>query len=248
MRLLTIQRIPIRLHGSFVLLAMVMLGFELLRGGVIAALGALLLWGAIFGTVVLHELGHALAGRLFGIRTRDITLYPFGGVARMELEQLAPLPEVVVAVAGPLVNFTLAAVAWMAHLGGLPGMEKWMVLNLVLGSFNLLPAFPMDGGRVLRAVLSLFMDPVMATLIALRVSRWFGWGFLVAAPIVGAWSLALVGGLLLLVNRAATRRWQVIAAMGGRTPPPRTAARTTTRTIPRRPDERLDLPFAHPRA
>ncbi len=248
MRLLTIQRIPIRLHSSFILLAMVLLGFELLRGGAIAALGALLLWAAIFGSVVLHELGHALAGRLFGVQTRDITLYPFGGVARMNMGLLRPVPELVVSLAGPVVNFAIAAGAFLLTGIGVPGLRELMALNLVLGVFNLLPAFPMDGGRVLRAVLSFRRDPAVATLTALRLSRWLAWGFVAAAPLAGAWSLALVGGFLLLVNRTETRRWQAIAAMRGA---PRSGGGSRSRpghAIARRADERIDLPFAHPRA
>ncbi len=243
MRLLTVRKIPIRLHSSFVLLAMVLLGWELLRGGAVAALGAMVLWSAIFGSVLLHELGHALAGRIFGIQTRDITLYPFGGVARMNMGLLAPLPEVVVAIAGPAVNFGIAGAAWLLGAWGVPGMSELLLLNLALGIFNLLPAYPMDGGRVLRALLSLRRDPVQATLLSLSIARVFAWGFIVAGVLAGAWSLGLVGAFLLFVGGAERRRWLAMAQLRGGFRPP-----AQTGVVARRRDELADLPFGHPRA
>lgn len=239
MRVLTVHHIPIRLHGSFLVLATMLLGWELLRGGPVAALGALVLGVAIFGSVLLHELGHALAGRLYGIETRDITLYPFGGVARMAGARLAPVPELVVSLAGPAVNFILAGLA--LALAGLevPVARELAVLNIVLGVFNLLPAFPMDGGRVLRAVLSLRMDPVRATLRALQLSRVFAWLFVIAGPLSGSWSLALVGGLLLLAGRQERRRWEELRHLQDAGALPRRVATPTPEQIAR-------LPFGHP--
>ncbi len=124
---------------------------------------AVLLICAVFGCVLLHELGHALAARRFGIRTIDITLYPIGGVARLERMPRAPGAELVIALAGPAVNFAIAAgigaffFASAVLLGLSWSLESFigelLVVNLGLGIFNLIPAFPMDGGRVLRAAL-----------------------------------------------------------------------------------------------
>lgn len=206
MRILTVRDIPIRLHGSFLLLGGALLAWELLRSGPGAALGSAVLGLLLFGSVLLHELGHALAGRGFGIATRDITLYPFGGVARMQMGALRPLPELVVALAGPAVNLVLVVLGLLLDQAGLPLARELALINLGLGLFNLLPAYPMDGGRVLRAALSLRTDPLEATGQALRLSRWFAWAFIGAAPLLGAWSLALVGAFLLFSIGAEQRR------------------------------------------
>jgi Zn-dependent protease len=135
---------------------------------------------AVFGCVALHEFGHALAAMYYGIRTRDITLYPIGGVARLENMPERPWPEIVVALAGPAVNVAIAAgIAGLMALegntiadglaAGLSLEAFWarlLIVNLGLVAFNLLPAFPMDGGRVFRAVVSWFTDRLTATQVA----------------------------------------------------------------------------------
>jgi Zn-dependent protease len=135
---------------------------------------------ATFGCVALHEFGHALAARGYGIRTRDITLYPIGGVARLENMPEKPWPEIVVALAGPAVNVAIAAgIFALFLLGGVsvggalsagPSVEAFwgrlLATNIILVLFNLLPAFPMDGGRVFRAAVNWFTDRVTATEVA----------------------------------------------------------------------------------
>jgi Zn-dependent protease len=170
--------IDVYIHWSFWLLpawvALLSAGF----GGSELALNLGVL-AAAFGCVVLHELGHALTARRFGIPTRDITLYPIGGVASLERMSERPLHEFCIAVAGPLVNVVIAALltcflltvtvvkpgAVLGSLGGL-FLVRLLIVNVMMVLFNLLPAFPMDGGRVLRALLALRLGQLRATRIA----------------------------------------------------------------------------------
>jgi Zn-dependent protease len=177
--------IEIRVHVTFFLL-LAFLGFAhwLPERDLRAAFVGVAFFSLLFICVVLHELGHALAARQFGIKTQDITLLPIGGVARLERMPEKPIQELWVAIAGPLVNVVIAGGLFL----GLKATGQWQPLeqvsttggnlverlwaaNLFLVIFNLLPAFPMDGGRVLRAFLAMGMPYAKATRLAARVGQ-----------------------------------------------------------------------------
>ena len=176
--------IDVYIHATFLLL----IGFYgvtyWMNGGPGAMVEGVAFLLALFGCVLLHEYGHALMARLYGIPTRDITLYPIGGVARLERMPEKPRQEFWVALAGPAVNVVIASLlgAWLfftntfvpiSQLGLTTGsfLERLMLVNLSLVAFNLIPAFPMDGGRVLRALLATRMDYVKATKIAAMLGQ-----------------------------------------------------------------------------
>jgi Zn-dependent protease/predicted transcriptional regulator len=181
----SIAGIGIYLHWTFLLLIAAIFGFYYVQSQSLgAALSGMGLIVGVFGCVVLHELGHALTARRFGVGTRSITLYPIGGLARLERIPSEPMKEFWIAIGGPAVNLAIAAVLAAALLVGggsfspdvlqAPGshtLASLLWINLALAGFNLLPAFPMDGGRVLRALLALRQDYTQATQTAANVGQ-----------------------------------------------------------------------------
>jgi len=181
----TFAGIDVFIHATF-LLIIGWVGFSHWRqtGTLVGTLEGILFTLLLFGGVVLHEFGHALTARRYGIKTRDITLYPIGGVARLERMPDKPIQELWVALAGPAVNVFIAALllGWLILSNALeplsnlsmtsgPLIERLMLVNISLVLFNLLPAFPMDGGRVLRALLALRLEYTRATQIAATIGQ-----------------------------------------------------------------------------
>lgn len=184
-RLGTYFGIPVYMHLTFLLLLAwvgIVYWMEFRSGG--AVLNGIVFIVLIFVCVVLHEFGHALTARRYGIRTRDVTLLPIGGLARLERMPDEPKQELWVALAGPAVNVVIAVVLWILlsvtgtlapmerlTMTGGPFLERLMVVNVFLVAFNLIPAFPMDGGRVLRALLATRIEYTNATSIAATVGQ-----------------------------------------------------------------------------
>ena len=186
--------IDVYLHVTFLLLLGLIASAHAVAGGSLAAgLNSVTFLAAIFLCVLLHEFGHALMARRYGIQTLDITLLPIGGVARLERMPNKPVQELWVALAGPGVNVVIAAVlaAWLTMTSSWsaltslsstsgPFAERLLVVNVMLVLFNLLPAFPMDGGRVLRALLATRLDYARATRIAARTGQVMAVVFVIA--------------------------------------------------------------------
>ena len=180
-----IAGIRIRMHWTFLLLlAWVAVSYSMAGGGWPAAVRGVVFVLAIFVCIILHETGHALTARRYGVETEDITLLPIGGMARMQRIPSQPWQEFWIAVAGPAVNVVIALGLFLFLLAerGLEAvatepsfttsfLENLMWVNVILVAFNVLPAFPMDGGRILRAVLAMRMPYVRATQIAAGIGQ-----------------------------------------------------------------------------
>lgn len=225
MKIGSVAGIGVYIHWTFWLLIAVYMMSAFSNQGWEAALyaGAFIL--SIFGCVVAHEFGHAGAAAYYGIPTADITLLPIGGVARLKRIPEKPIQEFVIALAGPAVNVVIAAVLFVLVVAGIvvsgaaPGlgsenlateslgrsmqfMDQMIAANVFLVLFNLLPAFPMDGGRVLRSLLAMRMSHLRATQIAARVGRWMALLFVVLAVTTGPWTLLLIAGFVFLAGTA----------------------------------------------
>jgi Zn-dependent protease/CBS domain-containing protein len=174
----------VQIHVTFFLLLAWLGGSYYMAGGMQAAVDGLLFILLLFACVIAHEFGHALAARRYGISTPTITLLPIGGVARLQRMPEEPGQEFVVAIAGPLVNVVIAGAIFlvlggqadMAALGALGDesiglLPKLFSVNVALVLFNLIPAFPMDGGRILRSLLAMKLSYARATRIAANIGQ-----------------------------------------------------------------------------
>ena len=183
--------IPIYVHWTFVILIVsIVLGYWAESHNLLTALegGGFIL--SLFGCVVLHELGHALTARRFGVPTTDITLLPIGGVARLQRIPERPVQELLIALAGPAVNVVIVGLLYFVFQVRFPGdvgdpqhlvqarfWPKILEVNAFLAGFNMLPAFPMDGGRVLRALLAMRLPYSRATRLAASIGQLMAIGF-----------------------------------------------------------------------
>jgi Zn-dependent protease/CBS domain-containing protein len=205
--------IEIRVHLTFLLLLVFVWSTEATAQDATAALRGLGLVGIIFGSVILHEFGHALVARGSGIPAKGIILLPIGGVTILDEAHATPDPrnawkrDIRIAMAGPMVNFLIAGISTITLLTFVPGyslttrpflhsgalLRSMVWANVYLGVFNLLPAYPMDGGRVLRSIFSRQMDIVHATQRAVRIGHVFSILFMMVGMLLGNWWLVMTG-------------------------------------------------------
>ena len=239
----------IRIHVTFLLL----LAFFFLQGWHAAGsindgVNSVVFVVLVFACVLAHEFGHIFTARAFGVETPDVTLLPIGGVARLARIPEKPSQEFLIAIAGPLVNVAIAVVLMAvtsthlsaAHFAAAEYPKVSMIdrlaeLNLFLAAFNMIPAFPMDGGRVLRALLAIWLGHVRATEIAATIGQWaaFGFGFL------GLFYNPLLIFIAIFVYLAAASEAQMVSLRAMSRDVPVTAA-MVTRFATLSPDEHID--------
>jgi Zn-dependent protease len=213
--------VEVKMHGTFLFLLAFVAISGLMKGGMFQALLSVALAVIIFSVVVMHEFGHILAARRYGVRTKDVILSPLGGVARLQGMPKNPNAEIAIAAAGPAVNLVLAGLGFlllqtsmMAHPGTMAvafvaALTNWFVtINLVLLCFNLIPAIPMDGGRILRAFLSKKQGHLKATQTAAKVARWSALAMAGYAIYAGQFMLLLIAGFVFVMS------WVEVAQAG----------------------------------
>ena len=203
----------VRIHATFLLFLVWIWAAYYRQGGADAAWQGVIFITLLFLCVLLHELGHVFAARRYGIKTADVTLWPFGGIASLERIPEKPMEELVVAIAGPAVNVVIAAVLILMlgatidpqHLAQLDDPKISMIAklagaNIFLVLFNMIPAFPMDGGRVLRALLAIRLGFARATEIAASI----GQGLAVALGLIGIFTNPMLVVIAIFVVLAAS--------------------------------------------
>ncbi len=194
---------PIHIDFSLILL----LGLLALLGGNSFGITGLILAVFLFGSVLLHELGHSLVARRLGIPISGITLYPFGGMARMTRMPDSPKDEILISAAGPVTSILaflfFSFISWLV-MAGSPmafGAGYLAKVNLVLGLFNLAPALPMDGGRILRAILSIRHGFIKGTVIASKVATYLGFAMIGVALFMGNFWMVFIAAIVLILAR-----------------------------------------------
>jgi len=198
MKIFQIKSTPVRVHWTLLALLAGLITWQYTVAGLTPAITIGLAALCVFSTVLLHELAHVLVASDFGYSTRSITLYPFGGIARIEMPaKIPPVHELYIALAGPIINALLALIFLpLAWFYGEP-YGLLLLLNFAMFAFNMLPSYPMDGGRVMRSLLARKYGQVKATKFAIIVSRGFAWiyvagGFMLRSPL-----LVMIGTYLL---------------------------------------------------
>lgn len=178
-----IRGIMISLHFSFPLLLAYVCEEGWKKAGIPGLWWSATIFLAVFTCVVLHELGHSLTARRFGVRVRRILLTPLGGIAEFDAIPRRPVEELLITVAGPAVNFVIAGALWcvlsfpgewanVSIPSSIGDLGRYLFLaNMIMGVFNMIPAFPMDGGRILRALLAMRLPYVRATYWAVAVAK-----------------------------------------------------------------------------
>ena len=217
-----IAGIDLKLHWTFlILLGWIFWSYFSQSGEITSGLYGVAFIIALFACVVLHELGHALSARRYGVNTRNIVLLPIGGVANLEKMPEKPREELVVALAGPAVNVVIAVVlgAILAGFGGPAPIEdletltrptgrifltNLLAVNVLLVVFNMIPAFPMDGGRVLRALLAMRYDRAKATNIAAKLGQFLAIGFVFLGFFTNFWLIFI--GLFIFLGAGGENR------------------------------------------
>jgi stage IV sporulation protein FB len=211
----------IRIHVTFLLFLAWIFGVNYFSGGPQVAWSSLLFVVLLFLCVLLHEFGHIFTARGFGVRTPDVILLPIGGVARLERIPEKPSEEFLIAIAGPAVNVVIALLLMAVgganlsagHLSStleasnVSMVDRLAAVNLFLALFNLIPAFPMDGGRVLRALLASRLGYVRATEIAAMI----GQGVALVLGFLGLFGNPLLLFIAIFVYLAASSEAHLVA-------------------------------------
>ncbi len=222
----SILGIPLNVHITFILL-LILIYFA---GGSVIGVGGIqgvIFVALVFASVVFHELSHSVVARHYGIKVEDITLLPIGGVARMADTPEKPVQEIIIAAAGPAASLFLAFILWfvadffgsgvtisdLSVQGGL--LAELTAVNFILAVFNLLPAFPMDGGRILRGFIGLYLSPYRATKIAVGIGQVLAIVMFFGGILSGNFFMILIALFVYLGAEAEERQMGIMVALGG---------------------------------